>query len=108
MSYVIYNAKTFKRIKTSTGNETFANDRVAKGVLTKYLKASAKNDRCHTFKTELLKREDFVIASYDEWRAAEPMVETYNMLDPERKPFPIRASDKDTYMDPATERYHSM
>ena len=33
---------------------------------------------------------------------------TYNMLDPERRPIPIRLSDVGTCNDPATERYHTM
>jgi hypothetical protein len=91
MSYVIYNAKTWKRHEGHTGS-SYANERVAKGVRTKAKLAPA----------------EWLIASYDDWRTTEPMVETHNMLDPERKPFLIRASDKGTCVDPATERYHSM
>lgn len=35
-------------------------------------------------------------------------VETYNMLDPERKPIKIRKSLKGGCCDPATETYHAM
>lgn len=36
------------------------------------------------------------------------MTTTYNMLDPDRKPIPIRLADKGGCCDPATETYHSM
>lgn len=36
------------------------------------------------------------------------MTTTYNMLDPTRKPIPIRMSDKGGCCDPATETYHCM
>lgn len=36
------------------------------------------------------------------------MTTTYNMLDPTRKPIPIRMSDLGGCCDPATETYHSM
>jgi hypothetical protein len=36
------------------------------------------------------------------------MTTTYNMLDPDRKPIPIRIADKGGCCDPATERYHCM
>ena len=35
------------------------------------------------------------------------MTTTYNMLDPERRPIPIRRADKGGCCDPATETYHS-
>lgn len=36
------------------------------------------------------------------------MTTTYNMLDPTRKPIPIRMADLGGCCDPATETYHSM
>ncbi len=36
------------------------------------------------------------------------MTTTYNMMDPDRKPIPIRMSDLGGCCDPATERYHCM
>lgn len=36
------------------------------------------------------------------------MTTTYNMLDPDRKPIPIRKADLGGCCDPATERYHCM
>lgn len=33
---------------------------------------------------------------------------TYNMMDPDRKPVPIRRADLGGCCDPATERYHCM
>ena len=36
------------------------------------------------------------------------MTTTYNMLDPQRRPIPIRKADKGGCCDPATETYHSM
>ena len=35
------------------------------------------------------------------------MTTTYNMLDPDRRPIPIRRSEKGGCCDPATETYHS-
>lgn len=96
MSHVIYNKQTYRRFKTPQGNESFATERAAKGVLTKMVNGG------------VLKRDEWVVASYGEWRDAEPMVETYNLMDPERKPIPIRASEKGGCTDPATERYHTM
>ena len=52
--------------------------------------------------------EDFAVMSVDEWAAADVEVETYNMMDPDRKVIMIRKSQKGTCVDPATERYHSM
>jgi hypothetical protein len=39
---------------------------------------------------------------------ADPIVNTYSLMDPERKPIPIRLSQKGTCVDPAMERFHTM
>ena len=64
MSFVIYNVRTFRRHKASNGGETFEHERVAKAVRTK-----AKLDPVV-----------WVVASYEAWRAAEPMVEVESVM----------------------------
>jgi hypothetical protein len=48
------------------------------------------------------------VISREEFEEADVMVETYNLLDPERNPVMIRKSQLGGPCDPATERYHSM
>ncbi len=49
------------------------------------------------------------VASREEYDAnINVMTTTYNMMDPDRKPIPIRLADKGGCCDPATETYHSM
>lgn len=63
MSYVIYNTTTFRRHETSNG-AYFSSERIAKSVRTK-----AKLDP-----------EKWVIATIDEWEAADPDVVVKNMM----------------------------
>lgn len=97
MSYVIYNRITFRRMRGAQRQETFATERSARSVLTR---AKAKDDT--------LIKADWIVATYGEWEQAEPMVETYNLLDPTRATIMIRASQLRTHLDPATDSYHSM
>ena len=48
------------------------------------------------------------VVSCEWFDANEPMVETYDMLNPDAGTFLIPASQKGTCCDPGTERYHCM
>ena len=52
--------------------------------------------------------ERLSVVSKEEFDAADTMVETFNLLDPEKRTVWIKRSQKGTYMDPASESYHSM
>lgn len=52
--------------------------------------------------------DDFAWGSQEKYDALDVLVDTYNMLDPERKPLKIRLSQKGGCCDPATESYHCM
>lgn len=110
--FVVYHKTSFKRVRTANGNESFANAAAAKAGLTRALiKSREQTDRDIARgynNSHAMRREDYVVATYEAWAAAEPMVETYNMLDPQRRVVMIRASDKGGCTDPATETYHSM
>lgn len=97
MSFVIYNKVSFKRFRTPQGNESFATERAAKGVLTKMVNANVLN------------RDDWVIASYDDWADDEPMVTVYSIMDLKKEhPIQIRQSDRGGCCDPSMELYHTM
>lgn len=86
-SFVIYNVDTlyvYKSVKTAGGAKKSAQAMVNKG------KNVAWTDR-ENYETNI-----------------DHMTTTYNMLDPERKPIPIRKSQLGGCCDPATETYHSM
>lgn len=101
MSYVAFSTVTWKRVRAGNGNEVFANERVAKRVLNQYL---TKEYGQHADAYRGL----YKVTPYTEWHTTEPMVETYNLMDPDKKPIQIRLSEKGGCTDPATERYHSM
>jgi hypothetical protein len=101
MRYVAFENATWVRIRARNGNESFPTEGVAKRVLNQYLaKKFGADAEIH--------RELFTVCSLDEWHTAEPMVDTFNLMDPDKKPIKIRMSEKGTCVDPATERYHSM
>lgn len=54
------------------------------------------------------KSPGWVADTQEHYDAINVMTTTYNMLDPERKPIPIRLADKGGCCDPATEMYHTM
>ncbi len=95
MSYVIYNPQTWRILKLNGSQAIYKEQRTAKAQYTRAKNNGVIND---SWKVDTL----------ENYQNNEPMVETYNMLDPERKPFNIRMSDKGTCCDPATESYHSM
>ena len=99
MSFVIYNPDTMKqlRLQGPYSERSYETVRTARAVLTKAIN-SGKVPAGHKY----------IVASYAAYTAADPIVETYNMLDPERKPVPIRKSLLGGCCDPATETYHSM
>ncbi len=100
MSYVVYEISTWQRIKARNGAQTFSTEAAAKRVLTHHVKKHGKDAAAY--------RDLFAIDTYDNWAASDPIVETYNLLDPDKKPVKIRLSEKGSCCDPATERYHSM
>jgi hypothetical protein len=51
---------------------------------------------------------EYQVMTLEEYREADVMVETYNLLNPKAGPIMIRKSQKNTCCDPGTERYHSM
>ncbi len=91
MSYVVYSLNTL-RITTTCETEGGAK----RACLAKN-KKTIKTGLAYSYATR---------SEYDE--KINTMTTTYNMLDPERKPIPIRRADKGGCCDPATERYHSM
>lgn len=94
MSYVIYHATRKTRFMTPQGNQSFATERTAKGVLTKMVNAA------------ILRREDWIVASYDDWRAADHEIEVRSVMGGIVK---IKASDKGSRTsDPSMEGYFSM
>ena len=51
---------------------------------------------------------DYEVMTLEQWHEADILVETYSIMDPERKPIMIRKSERGTCVDPGTERYWSM
>lgn len=69
----------------------------------------SKGGATRSLKTKYADRSDLTVTDAATFHnEIDHEVETYNCLDPQRKPIKIRKSQKGTYMDPATERYHSM
>lgn len=100
MSHVIYHKKSFHALRSPySGQTTFPNERVAKAILTK----SCKKD------TTLVK-DDYVVASYEDWKAAEPTVVVYSIFDMKKEhPISIPASSRGCQAsDPSMEGYHQM
>lgn len=98
MSHVVYNKATFRTLKGRHGQSYFANERAAKAALTRKVNGSST-----------MKRDDWIVMeSQAFYKLEEPMVDTYNILDPDKKPFKIRISLKGTRQDPATEGYHTL
>lgn len=113
MSFVVYHKTSFKRIRSSVGAESFATKGAAvRSMQVQIQRSIERHDReaaqGYSVNWNAMRRDDYIVATYEEWAAAEPMVETYNMLDPERRVVMIRASDKGGCCDPATETYRSM
>lgn len=101
MCFVIYHKSTFKRLSLGR-QESFPTERVAKGILTKYL------NRTHGQLAAAF-RKDYTVASYDAWVAADPLVETFSIHDLKKeKPVMIRQSEKGGCTDVGTERYWTM
>lgn len=96
MSFVIYHNTSFQRLSLG-GQQSFETERTAKGILTKAVNAGKA------------KREDYTVASYDAWVAADPLVETFSIHDLKKeKPVMIRQSEKGGCTDVGTERYWTM
>lgn len=95
-TFVIYNKKTYQMLDKVSGSGHYLTSRAAKGALTKRINSGG------------LERDQWCVDTYENYRANEPMVETYNQMDPQRKPIPIRLSYKGTHMDPAMDSYHTM
>lgn len=96
--FYIYNPTTHKLYypKHSVyGPGTYETERAAKTQLTKAINAGKLTAEWETI-------------GADAYRASEPMVETYNLLDPDKKPILIRLSEKGGCTDPGTEQYHCM
>ena len=68
-----------------------------------------KGGAARSLKTKYAGSDNLAVADVETFYSTiDYEVETYNLLDPERKPIKIRKSCKGTNLDPATERYHSM
>lgn len=93
-NYVAYNSET---LRIEAHCETLAG---AKRSATKANKRNAQREYPDV--------GTIVAGTVEEYRAADVEVETYNMLDPERRPIKIRKSQLGGCCDPATETYHSM
>lgn len=92
MSFVIYNSKTFNRAFGYRA-KSYETERAAKSVRTR----------------AALDPKEWIVDTYDNYRAAEPMVTTYSIFDlKNERPILIRASEKGGCCDPGTETYHSM
>lgn len=90
MSYLVYRVPSLRviaRCKTLAGAK-----RSCKAA---YNKAQSVND-------------NFAFGTQEQYDALDVLVDTYNMLDPERKPIKIPLSQKGGCCDPATESYHCM
>ncbi len=89
MEYVVYHPDNI-RIRTTTTTEAAAKRSV-----------KAWNKKCCS--------KDFVYCEREHYdHTVNIMTTTYNMMDPDRKPIPIRLADKGGCCDPATETYHCM
>lgn len=97
-SWVIYNRNNWKRMESKTRANSFAN----KSVATRILNKKAAEDE--NFDASLWK-----IDTYENWANSEPMVDTTSLMDNNvpKTIIKIRASEKGTASDPATERYWS-
>lgn len=71
-------------------------------------KRSATKANRRNAQRERPRQETYVAGTREEYDALDIEVETYNMLDPDRRPIKIRKSQKGGCCDPATERYHCM
>lgn len=95
-SYVVYNTTTWRLLRMSNGTQYFESAK------------SAKSARTRMINAEEIAEGDWAVDTALQYFTNMPMRETYNILDPERKPIVIRACDIGTCCDPATETYHSM
>ena len=89
MAYVIYNTKTLRRYSSSLTSGIFELERNAKST-----------------KTRNKLGEDWVVATQEQYEAADVMVEVTNLHS--GKPAMIRKSEVGTCVDPSTERYWTM
>lgn len=98
MPFVIYNTRSFHRMAApASGQQSFPTERAAKTIRTKVIKKSGATAE---------EANEWVVADYDTWRAAEPMVTVKNVLT--GADVQIRASERGSCCDPSTERYHAM
>lgn len=93
MSYVIYNTRTKIRHQTAKRHASFGTKRTAKGILTKAINAG-----------ELKVPAEWVVASYEEWQAADHKIEVISAFDGKTK-IMINASDKGSCTDPSMDVY---
>lgn len=96
--FYIYHPTTYKLYypKHSVyGPGCYETERAAKGQLTKAIAAGKVT-------------AEWKVIDVQTYRDNEPMVDTYNLLDPDKKPIKIRISEKGGCTDPATETYHCM
>jgi len=98
-SWVIYNTRTWKLYRGTTySGKVFDREQDAKAQFTKLTKT--KNERKRLDPTE------WKVDTYENYRAAEPLVERVNMMS--GKTFMVRASEAGTFMSPDSESYWSM
>lgn len=95
---MIYNLKNESAVKEYGSIRTFGTARAAKVAVAAIVRKS--NGK--------LTKADFLVCTTAHFEAnLDPMVETYNMLNP-GKVIMIRKSEKGSCNDPATETYHCM
>jgi hypothetical protein len=98
MSYVVYNKTTWRLMKLKTGVQYFDTRRAAMSARTRFFNTA----------TDLNANHDWAVEDYMTYLGKMPQRETYNLMDPARKPIMIPAHHIGTSCDPATESYHSM
>lgn len=99
-SYVIYHKKSFTLLESpGRGQRSFPSERVAKTILTKSVNTN-----------HVANRDDWVIATYQQWEAADPDVIVYSVFDLNNEhPITIKKSQRGSRAsDPSMEGYHTL
>lgn len=101
MKFVVYHASSLRIALTSESKAGATRSANAKN---KNRKAS--NER---YGNRQLPNDCYLVITQEDYDAnVNVMTTTYSMMDPDRRPIPIRAADKGGCCDPATETYWSM
>lgn len=94
MSFVIYNTRTYARMKSpSSRQQLFETERAAKTIRTKVLKKEGATPD---------EAAEWVVAEYSVWQAADPEIEVISVMS--QKPVKIKASQRgNPAVDPSME-----